>query len=388
MAGTRKIPAPFALEAARLARRLLPVALWLLALGASGWLLRKRAAPAQLVGIAQPLERHVAAPAFGSLSALAVGPLERVRAGQVLALFDDKAINAEIETARMQAGQLRAEASAEEARLRLQLSLEASNRLDNRRRFEADVERYRQAGLELTTTISRDRVDLERLGLELGRTHSLVKDHALGESEFDDIRLRHGALAKSIEDNERALAQTRIDLAAAQERFSSFAAGTSIEPSFDVAVEPLRLAVSVQEKRLEELALRREALVLRSPVEGQVTQVFHGPGESIRPGDSILVVTREKPEHVVAYIEEPSTIAVRPEMEVTVRRRSSFYAPVRASVVRVGPALEQLPARLWRAPNVPLWGRPVIIAAVPELGLTPGEIVGVTLAAGSSNVIR
>ena len=48
-------------------------------------------------------------------------------------------------------------------------------------------------------------------------------------------------------------------------------------------------------------------------------------------------------------------------------------------VVRLGPDIEILPERLWRVPSTPEYGRAVVIAAVPTLQLTPGELLNVRL---------
>ena len=49
-------------------------------------------------------------------------------------------------------------------------------------------------------------------------------------------------------------------------------------------------------------------------------------------------------------------------------------------VVRVAPDIELLPERMWRAPAQPEYGRAIVIAAVPSLHLTPGELLDVRLA--------
>ena len=48
-------------------------------------------------------------------------------------------------------------------------------------------------------------------------------------------------------------------------------------------------------------------------------------------------------------------------------------------VVRLGPDVEMLPERLWRQPSTPEYGRAVVIAAVPSLDLTPGELLSVRI---------
>ena len=54
--------------------------------------------------------------------------------------------------------------------------------------------------------------------------------------------------------------------------------------------------------------------------------------------------------------------------------------PVRiaaSQVVELGPSVELIPERLWVNPNVPEWGRPILIKIPPDLKLIPGELVGI-----------
>jgi len=46
-------------------------------------------------------------------------------------------------------------------------------------------------------------------------------------------------------------------------------------------------------------------------------------------------------------------------------------------VTGVSPGIDALPQRLWRDARVPEYGRGVMIAASPELSLTPGALVRV-----------
>ena len=44
-------------------------------------------------------------------------------------------------------------------------------------------------------------------------------------------------------------------------------------------------------------------------------------------------------------------------------------------VTRVGSSVEVLPERLWVDPAMPGYGRAVVIAALPKMGLRPGELL-------------
>lgn len=52
-------------------------------------------------------------------------------------------------------------------------------------------------------------------------------------------------------------------------------------------------------------------------------------------------------------------------------------AKVRGAVAGLGSRIVELPARMWKAPNVPLWGREVIVRIDTTNPLLQGEMVSV-----------
>jgi hypothetical protein len=141
----------------------------------------------------------------------------------------------------------------------------------------------------------------------------------------------------------------------------------------------LRLTISVEERKIEELVAARDFHILRSPVDGWVTQILHNAGEAVLAGDPIAIVTSEEPVRLVAYINESHAPRVSMNSEVSVIRRTSPVETVRSKVIHVGPAIELLPERLWRSPTLPSYGRPIVIAGIPGWRLLPGEVLGVRL---------
>lgn len=344
----------------------------------------ERTGPMELEAIAEPEVRQIATIAPGRIAALAVLPMQSVHAGQVVAMIDDSLIAGQIETAKAEIEQLRASIEAERIRLAQDTSRVTASVLDDRRRFETDAETYRSNILELKTQLSSDRVLAERLKLQMDRFASLVSERAVSQQEYDDIRLEHDEVAQRIEENDRLLAQNEQNLAASLKRLAEFrvappSEGGQAETDLNLVLDPLRLALQVQERVVDELVIERESLVLRSPVDGWVTQVFYGTGEAVMAGDPIATVTSEAPARLVAYVHEAKAPRVTADTEVTIIRRTSPPESVRSRILHVGPAIELLPERFWRATNLPAYGRPVVIAGASGWRLLPGEVVGVRL---------
>ncbi len=128
---------------------------------------------------------------------------------------------------------------------------------------------------------------------------------------------------------------------------------------------------------MTEIELQRQALLLRSPVAGQVSALLCRQGQAVRPGEPILTVTEQTPREIVAYLKEADGETARKSARVLVASRTEAGRVAESLVVRVGPSIQQLPQRLWRNPRIPDYGRPVVIAGVPALDLTPGELVEV-----------
>lgn len=385
----RPIRSPVRQSVGRLLRRCAPVIVWFAAAGGAGWLMFERAGPMDLEAIAEPEIRQIATTATGRLAAVAVEPMQTVRSGQVVAMIDDAAVAGQIETAKAEIAQLRAAIDAERVRLAQDTSKAAASRLDDQRRFETDAETYRSNILELKTQISSDRVQTERLKLQMDRLAALLGERAVSQQEYDNVRLEHDEIARRIEENERLLGQNERNLAAAIERLSRFNTAPALQGDDNEAnlvLGPLRLALLVQERRIDELVIERQSLVLRSPVDGWVTQVLRGAGEAVRAGDPIAVVTGDSPARLVAYVDESNAARVSADSEVALIRRTRPPVAVSSRVLQVGPSIEPMPQRLWRAPNLPGYGRPVIIAGAPGWKLLPGEVVGVRLSPLSARI--
>jgi multidrug resistance efflux pump len=116
-------------------------------------------------------------------------------------------------------------------------------------------------------------------------------------------------------------------------------------------------------------------LKLVSPFDGVVSMIQRGPGETVLAGEPILTVAAKEPVEVVAYASEIFADSVAERMAVRVMKKSG--AAQDSQVTEVGPTVEQKPARMWQNPNIPEWGRPILIKAPPNLELTPGELVGI-----------
>jgi hypothetical protein len=95
-------------------------------------------------------------------------------------------------------------------------------------------------------------------------------------------------------------------------------------------------------------------------------------------GEPILTIAKKEPDNIVAYATERQVSRVRENTVVQLIDRNRIpNLMVDSQVAYVGPTVEQMPARLWRNPNMPQWGRPVLVKIPPDLKLVPGAVVGI-----------
>ena len=83
--------------------------------------------------------------------------------------------------------------------------------------------------------------------------------------------------------------------------------------------------------------------------------------------------------NVTVFLPEPSAAETEAPEVVLLSRRTSPAEVAAAEVVGYGRGVEELPVRLWRQPQVPEFGRTLIVRPPASLGLVPGEVLAVRL---------
>jgi len=354
------------------------VGVWTIAVIAIVVILAGRAREFEYIGLARTTQYEISPDVAGRVDRVLVGLYEAVESGAVVATLDAAGVRARLKTAR-----------AELARLGAELDAVASgtdaDRLDQRadlRRFDIDVEDRRLESLGLRVTIESDEVEAQRLGLTLRRMRDLHWDGVISDEELDDVRLRHREVTTRITENRVLLARLAEEYDAALERKRDFERSLPFATDDAGILAPLRLSVEVQERRVDEIQVEREALVLRAPVAGKVSALLGTPGQAVRPGEAIAMVAPGVASEVVGYA--PTTeAATDPTGRTVILYRATDPDRVLESVVlRVSPAIEVLPEQLWRRPGRAEYGRAFTVAAGAGLGLLPGEPVHIRMRTG------
>jgi len=389
-------------------RHAVPVTVWLVAVASVVWLFQERASRFEVVGIARGEVREVAATSTGRIKDITVTLYQPVMAGQTLAVVDTILDNEQTLEAELRAEL--AEAVAEIEHLAAQLiptedamQTEAQNleisRTGDLNRLAIDVDNYRVRVMQLQATILADEMTLDDLDAQQKTLEKLVAEGAIALQELDTVKGQRASLARKIKGDSALLDQAKVGVVKAEERLGQFSRREVARPSVNQALEVIHKEIRVQEELMQGLLGRlkalksRETVELKSPIEGRIIpipvqendalnqrpgeRVMRRIGEVVRAGDPIVAVALEEPTEVVAYVNEQQLSALKKDMAVELVKIRTPAQIAESRIAEISPTMELMPQRLWRSPNSPQWGRPVLISIPPGLSLVPGEVVGI-----------
>jgi multidrug resistance efflux pump len=391
----------------RLRLHLLPILVWLGALVCVIGLFTRRSQRFEIIGMARSPVIHVSVDCPAKLKTVPVKLFENVEKGQTVAIvntiLDNEQPRVELQT---QLDAILAEIEHLSAQLvptQETLLADESDRVNNRitrmRTFEIDIENARIQILSLRSQIASDRIILEDLAMEAKITRDLVAQKAIAPVEQEKAQVQYDALAKKIEENEKLLEQAKSDLEQAQQRRDEYAKSLPFNPSVDNALEVIRKQIAVQERLMNgaiaqlEALKARESLEIKAPIDGVVIPIQHQtnealmlrpgekimgqPGEVVTAGESILAIAQAMPSEIVAYIGERLLGQLEENMPVEIIKEREPPQIARSQITQIGPTMELMPERMWLNPNIPQWGRPVLIEIPDGLELIPGEMIGI-----------
>lgn len=374
-----------------LSLHLITILVWIVAVAAVGALFLQRAQRCEVVGLAMGDVYNVAATSHGRVKSLPVKLFERVQAGETLVIIntvlDNETLQSQLEaekaTIELEIARLRAELAAAEEELRIQVAEHETDYTEALRRMSVDVERARLAALEIEAILEPDRILLKDLELEVRIVRDLIDKNAVEPYELQKAEAQYNFLAKKISENERLLAQARKNAQEASARLAKMEAREAVSPSLGLTLNPIRTAINVQYKRIDELLLeqmtQRVALPLMAPFDGIVSQIIRRSGDPVLLGEPILSIARPTADTVMAWVKEESMEHIREGRPVKIVRRGHRGQVAMSEINRVGPAFLPVPAELWLDPQVPEYGLPFEVAVPPGMKIKPNEKVGIKL---------
>jgi len=360
--------------------KFLPILVWLAALAGAVVMFYQRSESFQIVGVARSEQCNIAATVPGRIKSLPVQLFQQVSQYDTIAVLDDKMLQAQLATAKSEIERLRAELSTERDRMEAEKDQRQTDMVSTQRRFAVDVENARLRTLELLAAIEPDRIMLDSLQAEIDIEKKLLeKDIIDTDYALSKANANYNALAKRIQNQQKELDQADLSLGQARQRFDEFAKMQPMHTSIANALNVLRQGITVQERRMKELSVQREALVLSCPFDGVVSQIFRREGEAVVSAEAIVTIAQNRASEVIAYIETGRHGIIRQGINVEIIKNSQPPQIISSQISSVGPVVEQMPQQLWPSSTMPQWGRPfrIPLPENSELKLVSGEIVGV-----------
>ena len=277
----------------RLRRHILPILVWLGVVACVVGLFNRRSQRFEVLGIAQGQVRQIAANCTGRLKSIPVQLFDQVSLGQPVAVVDtildnehpQDQLQAQLSTILAEIEHLTAQLLPTQDDLLAEKADRETNRLSDSRRFSVDVENARLEILRYRALIETDRIILKDLGLEVQTIKELLSQEAVAPYELQKAQIQYETQSKKIEENEQLLEQAKTALKQTQQRYDEYIRYKPYHPSVEDALEVIRKAIKIQERRMDEILLQIEALEplktlkLTAPINGVVSQILHWPGE-------------------------------------------------------------------------------------------------------------
>lgn len=235
---------------------------------------------------------------------------------------------------------------------------------------------------------SLNKAESQRRISELGAAYQSRKAEYLGEIRtLQEQRERNRALVTSFQamgvkasDSAGETLQDRIQALEQQIKVEEAGMRSQVALLEGSKGDLSRLAATRDQAIRAELALLREEesrLTIRALASGVVDSINFRVGEKVSPFAPILTISGHRPSLVRGYVHEklPIHLALGDSVDVsTVGMRTAKF---RGVVVGLGSRIMELPMRLWKIPNYPLWGREVIVRIPADNPLLLGEMVNV-----------
>jgi HlyD family secretion protein len=298
--------------------------------------LRSASTEATGIGFAPPIE--ISALETGRLVSLEVALHDEVKIDDLLAKLD--------------AGPLREQREVLAAQMRaVEQSVASDVASDTRRAVSTQMKRA-----QIQADIREDEALIVALRQDKRIAEDLASSGAGSTNDVRDI------------DNQISIAQARL----AGNRLAS-AGGLGANEELP---EENDWHVVAAARTLEMMDNRIDRMDVLASVDGQITMIYHSPGEVVFGGDPVLQVTKTGTSEVLAFLPTPGAIGLDAGDAAWIVRSTGQV--VQGALISVGSGPQALPEQLWHNPSYPEWGVPIRIKlGQGEIG--PGEKVVVRI---------
>ena len=355
-----------------------PVAVWIMAIALALHLHRGIGFGGAITGFADDRLVTLAHPEPAVVRDVHVQLYDEVTRGQVLVSLDDRKERIELAAVQEDVERLRAEVLAAQATLSTGDARATADVEDLERRFAVDREAAHLSYLTQLAADAYDRIELHGAKAEYEIVRSLRDQGSAHFRELNDIETEAKSLQAKVDENTQILSRMKTAFEKADARWFQFTEREDVATVYEPVLTPLRLAIDVRRRDLEEILRRIDSHVLRAPVDGQVTRLLADAGDHVQPGAALVMVSPRTTSRVVAYLPEHMILSARVGTPVRVNCLAIDGGGRReypGQIVSLSATVDEAPPRYRQSPTYPIWGRGLVAALVDNVHLIPGEAV-------------
>ncbi len=184
---------------------------------------------------------------------------------------------------------------------------------------------------------------------------AVAKGEILAELEQPDLDLK-------IQQVRAQLSKLKAEYSLKQEmnRLGSFSSNKSNDLQ-NSQMDPVSTEIQSYEEQLKSLVLRERNLYVFAETAGVVGSVNFKKGEMAAPYSPILTISPTSPTYIQGFIYESLQTKVKTGQKIKITALADSSRHIEGRVVSLGSRIVQLPPRMERTPNMPLWGREVTV---------------------------
>lgn len=155
--------------------------------------------------------------------------------------------------------------------------------------------------------------------LQYQRMLALYAKHYISKAELDKSETEHTTIMNQVKEATHQLEAQEGAMAAIKSgHYYSFDKVQSDVPQIEAMVEQAERNLSASQDRIEALEKQIAERTLKSPFDGQVIDVFKSQGNTISRGDFLMLIERNEPRVIKAYLTQDEVVEVKMGSDVTV----------------------------------------------------------------------
>lgn len=313
-----------------------PVLIWLIAVAALFMLHGRGGHGGQLLGVVDAVYEAATSPETALLTNIYVTHGQKVVAGDRLAQFDTKLLEAEIEVERLQ----------------------------TERQFEGSIIRLEEERRDNLRRLDEAKAELRALEKELPRMEELADRRLIDVREIIDHRMRRQALAEMVNHYPEAIARIEEELIALERRKD--AAAVSLFGSAVTTAQP--------DQRDGWLMLRKARYTLRAQNDGVVTMIHRHPGDMVPDGMPVITLLVDSKTRITGFLPEWDRRQLETGMNIRVVRPADNTTAT-GNIIFVSPDVSVPPEGHTLSRQQPIRGRRFTVDVQEPITLLSGETV-------------